>query len=249
MTEFISKVISGEYGTSEIVAKLKEIFTVFRESDWMVAAFSFLEGIWASLPYVILLAASVLMIFFGKKLIGLEKFLLCLMLGYIGGSQFLAPVFPESFSIPAWVVGVVIGVIAAVLCKYLYWLFVAAAAGGAGYLVAITYAPKIGGLESFLASGEYNLQIVGGILAAVFIVIVFLLLKYIEMIYTSALGAVLSVVVIVRHLYDFTAVEFFANWGTVSIPGVADVAVSALVAAGILCLLGIITQFATRRRY
>ena len=83
------------------------------------------------------------------------------------------------------------------------------------------------------------LMTVSLISALVAIIIALLLKKYIEMIGTAALGSWLTVIVVSRHLYDFTAWQIFE--------GRAQLAI--IIPTAVIALIGAAVQIKTRRRY
>ena len=68
--------------------------------------------------------------------------------------------------------------------------------------------------------------------------LVFVLLKYVEILGTAVLGGYFSALCI-KTMYDFTALEFLQGYETVAY----------YVVIGFIALLGFIFQFKTRRRY
>ena len=196
----------------------------------------FLAGV---LPYVWILPAalvllSLVQVFFGKKLLGLQKFLACFAVGFASGAAYVTPLISGlglGINIPDWIVGLVIGVVAALLYKLVYFLAYVGAAGAATYVLCVS-----GILPEAVASFTKD-RIVAIVAAVVVIVLALVLRKFIEMLGTAALGGwtlALSAQALAASLVtDFLA---FDTWLFFVIMGVA-------------ALLGFIVQVATRRRY
>ncbi len=97
----------------------------------------YIEAAGAVIPAV-LIALSLFEIFFGKKLIGLQKFIACLALGFFAGVSLLQPLLTTvGVVIPAIAVGVITGIIAALLSKFIYIVVYVAAFGYSAYLISM----------------------------------------------------------------------------------------------------------------
>lgn len=174
----------------------------------------------------VLLAFSVLMAFFGKKLLGVQKFLACFALGFAAGEMYIAPLITDfGIAIPAWISGVVIGLIAALLCKFIYWLAVVLAAGYSLYFLLYT--------DMLFALPEPK-QIIAAVAALVAVILVLVFLKFFERLGTAVLGGYLSAVLLMKAV-DFSFLPF-------------DVSITKWVLLGVIALLGFIVQTATRSR-
>ena len=232
---FFEKVAAG-FSFEEIGAWFKELFGKATAEGGAVETYwttglDFIKGLlplaWI-LP-AILMVLSLVQVFAGKKLLGLQKFLGCFVVGYALGALLLTPVVAEWFTVADWIVGLVIGVIAALLCKPIYFLSYVVAAG---YSV---YALCMGDVLPEAVSSFTNNWIVALVAAVVAVVLALIFRKWIEMLGTAALGAwtlFLSAEALLASLGWMIGAEYalWAELGT-------------LVVAG---LLGFIVQVKTR---
>ena len=232
---FFEKVAAG-FSFEEIGAWFKDLFASVTaeggpvETYWTMGL-DFIKGLlplaWI-LP-AILAVLSLVQVFAGKKLLGLQKFIACFVVGYALGAVLLTPVIAQVFEISDWIVGLVVGVVAALLCKPIYFLSYVAVAGYGVYALCMSdVLPEA--VASFTNSWYIALAA-----AVVAVVLALILRKWIEMLGTAALGAwtlFLSVEAILAAcgLWFTAEVVVWAELGT-------------LVVAG---LLGFIVQVKTR---
>lgn len=233
---FLESLLSGEFDFSA----LGQFFANINHS---IMANSDLMGIWnamltatASITMVvpiIFIALGAIEWLFGKKLIPLQRFLLCAAVGYICGVLYISPLINGIFSLPSYISGAVVGLVAAVLCKFMYYV---AYAGAAAYSV---YIVSINGIIPFLSDFTEGNHMIALVAAAVAVIIAFILRKYIEMLGTAILGAFIISKAVNSNYFDYTALEFFGDMGWI-----AELAV-----IGAVGLIGFIIQIKTRRRY
>ena len=134
---FLNKVLAAEYDFSAIGQFFKNLyngsFTGKVEALW--------DKLWGMLPVnetivaCILLALAAIELLFGKRLLGLQKFLGAFALGYAGAYVYLVPVLADL--VPAladygWIIALVVGVIAILLRKIIYIV---------AYIAAFAYIP------------------------------------------------------------------------------------------------------------
>ncbi len=239
----------------DFVNKLKDSLLAFLDKEgWLLTQIQkgvdFLEGIYQYLPAIILIALGLVVLFFGKKILALEKILFFFGIGFFAGFQILTPMVAgliklEVTPILQVVGGCVVGLIALLLFKVLYFLCVVAVFGGGAFAATVFVAfPKIEALAA-AAEATPNLDyIVGGAVALVAILIGFWLLKFFEMLATSIVGAVV-VVAGVKKIYNFSQL---INLGVLSVAGFY-LGVTTLVVIAVLALIGWIVQIKTRRLY
>ena len=231
--EFFEKVSTASFGFAEIGAMVNDfIASLFSNGHFAplwATLWGYLEVITPYIPFI-LIALYAIVAFFGKKLFSILRFLAFFAVGFALGVYFLSDMILAILPIPTWVIGLVVGIVAAVLSKLLYVLALAVAAGYSVYLLC--YAPIIPFLEG-LTWGNWMFSLGA---AAVVVLIVFLLRKYVEMLGTAALGGY-GIAVVVRGLYDFPALLPGYEWAVM------------LGATALIALLGFIVQFRMRERY
>ena len=195
---------------------------------------NFLEDV---LPFAWIIPAvlallSLIQVFAGKKLLGLQKFLASFVAGFALGAEYVTPLISDlGISIEDWIVGLIVGAIAALLCKLVYFLAYVLAAGASTYILCVS------GILPEAVSVYTKDMIVAIVATAVVIVVALLLRKFIEMLGTAALGGWTLVLSIEAIMGVFVAgFSHFEAWLFYVIMGVA-------------ALVGFIVQVATRRRY
>lgn len=201
-------------------------------------------GLWELLlgaiePYIVyvpfvLVALCLLPALLGKRIFSFLRFLAFFGAGFILSVHLLSPLIePFIPGLPAWVIGVITGVVAAVLSKFLYYILYALVSGYCVYII-IFKGMILPELMTF-ATGN---MLVSLAFAAAAIIIAFLLRKYIEMMGTALLGA-WGIAETVRLWWDYPALDAFV--------GIEFVPVLVItLALGIICF---IIQFVTRVRY
>ena len=224
MLEFFQKVAQAAYSFQDIGDFFKKMLLEGDIRTYYEKAIGFIPDYYI----YVLLAFSLLMAFFGKKLLGPQKFIAFLAVGFGAGEVYVAPLLVNILpSLPAWVSGLVIGLIAALLCKFLYWIAVAVAAGYSVFMVLYT--------DMFFALPEPK-QIIAAVAALVAIILVFIFLKFFERLGTAFLGGYLSTVLLMKAV-DFSFIPL-------------DLAITKWILVGVIALLGFLVQIATRsRRY
>lgn len=234
-SKILDGLINAKYDFTKFLTKFKAMFTATVEEADVAALLDMAKASLASvlnyLPYI-LLALCVIEVFFGKKLFGIQKFLLMFGLGFIGGVLIVAPIVDKFIVLPTYVTGAVVGLICAILCKLLYWLCYVAVFGYSVYMVCFA-----GVYLAAVTQYTKGILLYSAIAAGVVIIIALLLRKFIEMLATSALGAFGIVSIVISDFYDFTAL----------VPG--SEAIVKLAAIGVITLIGFIVQVKTRRRY
>jgi len=184
------------------------------------------------MPYIMLVLYAIVA-FAGKRIIGCLKLGSAFVVGYITGVYYLAPL-PIFTTVPSWILGLVVGVVAALLCKLLYTLSYIWVVGYGTYLVAYLgiFLPEVFGFAIGNALSSL-------IVADVVLVLSLIFKKWIEMAGTANLGAWGIAATIKLQIWPYTALPMF-----VGIEWVADLILIALVA-----LIGFTVQVKTRKRY
>ncbi len=207
-------------------------------------------GLWEKLwnmvsmihPFVayILIALGAIELLFGKRLLGVQKFFGMFCIGCGVTVAYLVPMIPfESIGKYAWIIGLIAGVVAILLRKFLYMVvYIAAFAYFPAWLL---YSGQIGALASF----QGNL-IIAAAAGAVIALLAILLRKWFEIWGLSIFGAWAIVTVLDKPKYGIQIVDKIC--GKVSFLANQPVVVG-FVLLGVLALIGIIFQTKTRKRY
>lgn len=238
---FFERFAKGLVGFSEIGAEIGNVFAKITDplgtisSLWSDAT-GWLESI---LPFAwiipsVLALLSLIQIFFGKKLLGIQKFVACLVIGFACGTMFIYPLLADigiTF-MPDWVVGLIVGIVAAILFRLIYFLAYIIAAGVAGYVLCV------GNVLPEAVSQYIDYWFVGIGVAVAFIIVALLLRRFIEMLGTAVLGAYtlyLSFCAILASLGWAIGADYTIWWmiGFLAVGG----------------LLGFFVQLKTGRRY
>ncbi len=232
--QFIDAVVNARFGFPEMFGGLATFFATLCADANILTIWDFLmQCISLLLPAMpfILLAFYIILGTLGKRLFSILRFLAFFVVGFALGVYFLAPLILVVIqALPPWVVGVVIGVIAAVLSKILYFVVLAVTVGYCGYVLMFQGLIIPGFME-----GNYWVAL---LFAVVLTVLVLLFRKYVEMAGTSFLGG-LGIAYVIRGWWDFTALDFLVGIEWLGI----------LVVALVFAVLGFIVQFKTRVRY
>lgn len=231
-----TRLINVEYDLTTLINKLKYVFnSIFRaEGSNTKALLDMVKGmIGAYIAYVplILIALCVLEIFFGKKFYGIQKFLLCFLVGFMGGVYFIADAVTAYIAVPDYIVGAVIGLICAVLYKLFYFIGYVGTFGYLAYMLCFL------GVIPVLSAYTFKNLMFSAVAALVVVVITLLLRNYVEMLGTSAVGAYILVRVVDKYYFDFATVGF------------ASETIVKLAVVAVITLIGFIVQFKTRKRY
>lgn len=222
MPAFLQKVIDAAYSFGEIGDFFKSLLL---EGDIRTYYEKVIGFIPAYYLYV-LLAFAVLTAFFGKKLLGPQKFLACFVLGFAAGETYIAPLITDlGLSIPAWISGIVIGLVAALLCKFIYWIAIILAAGYSVYFVLYT------GVLFTLPEPK---QIISAVAALVAVILAFVFRKFFERLGTAFLGGYLSAVLLMKA-FDLSFLPL-------------DASITKWIIVGVIALLGFLVQTATRSK-
>lgn len=232
VADFFFRLITADFSFAEIGESfnwlMSDIAASPHISDWWGAIMSSIADFEMLIP-IVLLALGALILFAGKRLFLFLRCLAFFIAGFVFGVWFVSPyVLMAIPTMPTWFVGLVIGIVAAVLSRILYVLL---------YAIVPTY------LLYMLFSGSTipafdGMYYLGGIIALIGVISIFLLRKYIEMLGTAVLGGYI-IAVVVRGLYDYTVWSIFGG----------NAWLGMLIFAAILTPIGFFVQFKTRKRY
>ncbi len=230
-----------------------DLLDFFAEDGWFFAQhdnlIGILENMFQYLPAIILVAVGLLVLLVGKKILPLLKVLFYFIVGFVAAFQLLTPMICEWFSMEATdtlslIVGIVAGIVAALLFKVLTFLLVIGVFGGGAGFGTYFLIENVPAIKDLVSDMPYLTYIIAGVVGLIVLLIAWRLLRFIEMLLTSVAGAGIMTYGIVK-MYDFCEV---LNWGAL---GAGDfvVAISFLAVAGVLALLGFIVQVKTRSYY
>lgn len=229
-TAFFEVIKSGEFGFEQIFAYITELWASILANEYIAGVMEWINTTLAAvLPYLpyILLGVYAILLLFGKRLFSVIRFITFFLVGFVLGVYYLAPIVLGYFaSIPAYVVGIVIGLLAAVLGKLIYYLAYSVAVGYSVYLVCVS-----GMVVAELAEN----YMVGAIVAGIAIILALVLHNFIERLGTAFLGAY-GILGIVKGWYDFTTLVPGYEWAVM------------LGATAVLALIGFAVQQATRKK-
>ncbi len=180
----------------------------------------------------ILAVLSLVQVFAGKKLLGLQKVIAFFVVGFACGAVFVTPLLASVVVLDAWIVGLIVGIVAALISKLAYFLAYVVAAGFGTYVLCMSDV-----LPAEITA--FTKDTVVAIVAAVVVLVLALLLrKWIEMLGTACLGGwtlYLSFVAIMAA-FGLEIANEYAMWCELGFVAVAG-------------LIGFIVQAKTRRRY
>ena len=189
-----------------------------------------LNAIDVALPYIVLIA-SLIIGFFGKRLFPYIRSIIFFGAGFVGGMLFCAPFVQQYIpAIPQLAVGIALGLLLAVLSRFVYNVLYVGAAGLGAF--ALCFYPLIPQLAAYTHNNLPVCIAVGVVVA----LIVLLLRKYIEMVATASVSAWLFAFV-TTLIFDYPS--YFP----------VDRAISMAVVEGALAVTMVIYQYKTRIRY
>lgn len=246
---------------STLVANnIEKIHTQFFGGAWFTQGFdnvkSMLNGVYSGLFVIVLMAIGAILLLAGKRLMPLIRFVLMFGIGFIGGYLYLTPLIAKVFTLPAWIVGVVIGALLAIPSRYTFPEALFGACAVVGNAVFEKYLADIAAVKDIVASlpAAYADYIAAAAVGAVIFLLLVIFRKASGMILTSAFGAGLLYVNLLKlvpaidmksllKLVDVT-VAFLDKLYIQSVWNLGDVA-----AIMVLFFLGFIVQIATRKKY
>lgn len=230
--EFLYRLVTADFSFPEMTGGIGWLVSDISASPhinaWWGGIKSAFAGIEAVIPFIIL-ALALVILFVGKRLFLFIRCLAFFVFGFVIGVYLLAPyVLVVIPTLPTWFIGLIIGIVSAVLSRLLYIVLYAFVPGYV--MFALFSGSTIPALD--------GMYIAGIIAAIVIIVLVFLLRKYVEMLGTAMLGGYM-IALVLRGWYDFTAWSIFAGHAWLAM----------LIVVAIFAPIGFVVQFKTRKRY
>lgn len=230
----INSFINGSYDFPAIVDKIKSVYENVMAnaniSEWWSKVTDLLANVPAIAVTGVLLLLSLVMAFFGKRLLGFTRFVAFFVAGFGLSVAYLAIYIPESIPIPPLVIGIVVGVIFALLSRLLYFLAYIGSFGYCAYLICIR--------GYILPELTKDSKLIAIIAAAVIIVVALIAKKIIEMLGTAALGG---------YLASLCILEMLAQLGVNPTTPVALTSLQIIVVV-VVGMFGMVVQYKTRKR-
>ncbi len=178
-----------------------------------------------------LLLLSVVELCFGKKLLTLQKFLLFFGIGFASGVSLIAPLLADAgMELAPWIVGLIVGVVAALFSRLLYLAVYIAAVGYSTYMIFM------GGqlLPDSLTSFTKGNMIISLVVVAVVILLAMLFRKWIEILGTSVLGGYFVALSVEKLVLELAKLELNS--------------IAFLIIFAVTALVGCVIQVKTRSR-
>ena len=237
LIDFFTAVKEAAFGFEAFSEFAVTLYYSITENPDMQSVWSALMGILnpiiAVVPYILIVLMA-LVSFFGKKIIGIIKFIAFFIVGFALGLYYVTPLISSVISFSGVICGLIIGILAAVLYRFLYIVL---------YTVSITYSVYILCYKSFVpdALETYALDksLVALLIAVLVLVLAFIFKKYVEMLGTSLLGGYMIAIIVKNLIFDYTALGFLG-----ALAWIAPIVIMLVVA-----IPGFIVQVKTRRRY
>ena len=182
---------------------------------------------------LILLALCLVELLLGKKLLAVQRFIACAVVGYCAGVLAISPLINKIFALPEYISGIVLAIVAAVLSKYIYHAAVAITCGYSAFVLFYTDSVIKG---SFPTQNNLVICIIIGL---AFALLVCVLHRFAGMLITSLIGSYLITRVVISFFYDYRALAFLNGNGWIM----------TLIIVVVLSTVGFIVQYKTRTRY
>ena len=197
------------------------------------------------IPYVGIVLC-VFLLFLGKKILPFVKVSVCFVAGFFASYYWLVPLVikavPQLPEIGGYAVAAVIGIIAAILSRFIAILLYVGAAGGFGFILIyndlLEMSGKLGGITL-----EKNV-LISIASAVIFIVIALLVRKFIAKVATAAIGAYGMIYIVVQSVVGA------AKWEEIlDMTPVKNHAIVGMALAVLLFFAGLLVQIKTNRKY
>ena len=234
---FFEALWQTRFGFAQIWEWIVGVYQSAIEMPGLVELRASIDGFFAQmlgvLPYI-LIALCIIVAFAGRKIISVLKFLCFFFVGFLFGAYYISPVLWTFVGVPSWAVGLAIGIVAAVLYRFVYYVLFASGMTLFVYVLCYTgftfVPPEVHSTSTAIACIS---------IAVVVTVLAFVFRKYVEMLGTAILGGYLVFIIINFMIFDLYTVEFLSHS-----PWIAPTVITAVVA-----LPGFIVQYKFRKRY
>ena len=232
ITTFLDGVKNATLSLTDLFANIGAFCDKILAIDLIATVQGMADGFIASIPFgsaIVFMVVGLLIALFGKRILGALKFVAAVIVGFGVGAIYLAPLVTF---VPDFVVGLVCAVVFALLFKVVYIVGLVALTGYSVYWACFTAAV----LPAVTAFTQNNM-IFSAAAAVVAIVLVLVLLKFVEKVYTSVLGAWMI------------TVNLITIWDPRSLGVLVANDLILYIVMGVIALIGLIIQIKTRKRY
>ena len=236
-TAIVDAFKNSSFGIGELFAAFRDFVYNLYNSDYILQVraimWSFFGQFDRLLPLA-LFAVFAVIAFFGKRIYPVLRFILFFIMGFGLGIYLLAPpIIGMLPNMPVWLIGLAAGIVISVLSKFLYYPTLAL------FIAAPVYTLFHSGIGvAALSSMLQGNKVVAAVGAAVAVVLVFLVLKFAEMLLTAMLGGY-GIAIVVKALFDYTAFGIFEGRAWLGV----------LLVTLLFAIPGFIVQVRTRKRY
>lgn len=231
MGDFFTSILNGTFDFNGLVGFFGGLLDNAKANEGIMGIWDGFMGAVSGFLPILLIALGALELLYGKKFLGLQKFIMSAAVGYCVGVLAIAPLINEMFPLSEMICGVVVALVAAVLCKQVYAI---ALFGGAGIFAYV--ACFAGGLLPFELPTIGN-QVLSFAGAGIVIFLVLILRKNLERLGTAFLGSYMITSAIINNFFNYPALA----------AGNEDL-VNTIVLV-VIALLGFVFQYKRRRRY
>ena len=159
----------------------------------------FIASLGVAFP-IILIALSLIVGLFGRRLSDPIRFLLLFAVGFVASVYWLAPLITTFLpAVPAYAVGLTVGIFAAVMSRFIYNVVYIGCIGFDVYNICLRgmFLVEI----TSMTKGNFGASL--GVAVGVVVIALFLR-KYLEMIITAAAGGI-GIAYFAKQLFDYTA--------------------------------------------
>lgn len=229
---FFNKFIAGEFGYGKLTEAVKNMNAEVVANEELSVVTSLFASFASIMPYIYM-ALMLVIAFWGKKLLPLIKFVSAFAVGFALGVCCVHEVVVKVVPIPAIVSGLVMAILAIIIYRLLYVIFFGALSFYGTFTLCYallgTALASLAGLESYVFLA----------VAAIVMIVSFVLRKYVEMLGTSVVGGLVIAKLVAKSVFDYTTISIFADKAWLAY----------LLVTVVIALPAFVVQVKTRRRY
>ena len=119
-SEFFTTVSDGEFGMGALADTVVDLNDNVLANPDMSALKSLSDALGVVMPFV-MIGVMIFIAFFGKKILPLLSFISFFFIGFALGVCYTAPALSTIISLPAWISGLVVGILCAIFYRLLYF--------------------------------------------------------------------------------------------------------------------------------